>query len=296
MPEVSIIIPVYNPGHYLGIAVQSILAQSFTDWELIIVDDGSTEDIASIVSEYPAIKLIRQKNSGQAIARNVGILHASGEYLAFLDQDDVWMPTKLETQAQRMRQDASLGLCHTQFYLIDSEGRKTGEGFGRQQSYEEMLQGSGICGSSTVMLRREVCLACGMFDAFCQPAEDYDLWLRIARHFSTDFVASSEAGYRLHSQNQSLQYTQTYQAIVEILHKHARIAQAKGDLIALSAAQYGLQRIRPTYGTQAFDQCRLSLRNRKVMPFLTHLGFAFHHAPGYVTRSLLTYAVQGWRR
>src|SRR5690349_8602684 len=98
MARVSVIMPAYNPGRYLDLAVQSVIDQSFKDWELVIIDDGSTQDISYIAGKHSAIRLIRQDNLGLSIARNVGILSSTGEYIAFLDADDLWQPTKLERQ------------------------------------------------------------------------------------------------------------------------------------------------------------------------------------------------------
>ena len=102
MPRASIIIAAYNPGPFLDATVQSVIAQSFSDWELIVVDDGSQQDIGHVAALHPAITMFRQENRGLSVARNVGIERSSGELVAFLDQDDLWFPCKLEEQVKQM--------------------------------------------------------------------------------------------------------------------------------------------------------------------------------------------------
>ena len=109
MPTVSVVIPAYNSGPYLDGAVQSVIAQTFTDWECIVVDDGSTEDLSRVEKMDPRVRLIRQENRGTAAARNNAILHSVGEFIAFLDHDDRWMPGRLESMVGVIRADPLAG-------------------------------------------------------------------------------------------------------------------------------------------------------------------------------------------
>lgn len=288
MPRVSVIIPAYNPGPYLELAIQSVMAQTFTDWELIVVDDGSPEDLSYIPEKYPFVVLLRQQNQGQSAARNTGIANATGEFIAFLDQDDVWLLTKLENQVAAMDADPQIGLCHTQFDIINSHGEKIGDGFGRLQSYAEMLSGSGICGATTVMVRRS-CLSPIAFETRYEPAEDYDLWLRLARDYKTSFIPSCQALYRQHESNQSRRYRDSYRAMNSILNDHCTMARLQSDYANAQAAKRGMKRIKSTYGSQAYDNARISLRHRELKPFVSHLIFAAMHSSKYVASSLLSY-------
>jgi len=286
MPTISIIIPTYNPGDYLAVALASVHNQTVTDWELIVVDDGSPQDVSLITCQYPAVVLLRQKNHGQAAARNLGLYHARGDFIAFLDQDDVWKPTYLDSQL-RSFENEKVALSHTQFEFIDAAGRVTSPGFARRQNYVEMLSGSGICGATTVVVRRTACMAVGSFDPMFEPAEDYDLWLRLARSYDTEYVASVQAQYRLHESNQTRRYRDTYNTIKLILQKHKLRADARGDCATARAAQKGQQVIRGTFACQAYDQCRECLRARKFSNSISHLGFAVAHHPAYVLRALV---------
>src|SRR3954468_20412746 len=115
--DVSVIIPVYNGSNEIRRSVESVLAQSRRPAEIIIVDDGSTDGTAELVQGYgPAVRLVRQVNAGAAAARNCGARHASGDWLAFLDHDDEWLPNKLDLQAQALEADPAARLCYSAYW------------------------------------------------------------------------------------------------------------------------------------------------------------------------------------
>ena len=122
MPDVSVIIPAYNPGFYLDEAVQSVIAQTFTDWECIVVDYGSTEDLSRVEKMDPRVRLIRQPNRGAQAARHNAILGSRGDLVAFLDHDDIGFSEKLEKQIALMRENPEIVFCHTGLDVIDAEG------------------------------------------------------------------------------------------------------------------------------------------------------------------------------
>ena len=286
-PKVSVVIPAYNPGPYLDLAIQSVLAQTLTEWEVIVVDDGSAEDLSRIGQEYPQVKLMRQSNRGASVARNAGILASSGEFIAFLDADDLWEPTKLERQVALMNANLDAGLCHTSFQIINADGEVTGPGFqGYDKDYKELLTGCGIC-ASTVLVRRECLAASGLFDPFCPPVEDYDLWLKIARDYELCRVQSNLAFYRIHGRNISGNYVKMLQMQTSILNRHAALAKSANDHAAFQAARAGKQRARTLYGVQAYDHARSALRERRLKSFVGHLFFALTYAPNYTASSLL---------
>lgn len=289
MAIVSIIIPAYNPGEYLKSTVLSVLAQTFEDWELIIVDDGSKEDIRYIQDYSSRIRIIHQKNYGLSIARNVGIMSATSEYLAFVDADDLWEPTKLERQLQCFAANSNVALCHTNFDLVDEHGEHLGEGFGRHQpSYYEMLRGNGVC-VSTVMVQRQRLGVTGLFDSGYRSVQDYDLWLKLGHNFGTAFVPTCEAHYRSHSNNMSRNYRTMYFEAIEVLRKNQAMAIAAGDRTAQEAIQQNVARYNVSFGTQAFELSRACVRERDWKQFLQHYTFGFQRLPGYVLKSSLAY-------
>ena len=127
MPKVSVIIPIYNAEKFISGTIESVIAQTYQDWEIIAVDDGSTDKTPEILTKYKKklssnLQVITQENSGVSIARNKGIPAARGEYIAFLDHDDLWTPEKLEKQVKLLDSNKELGLVYSDSYVIDECG------------------------------------------------------------------------------------------------------------------------------------------------------------------------------
>jgi glycosyltransferase involved in cell wall biosynthesis len=201
MPSVSVIIPTYNGGKYILDAVNSVLRQTHAPLEIIVVDDGSREDILQVLSPVSRhITYIRQDNAGPAAARNRGIRAAKGEFIAFLDDDDLWHPTKLEAQMRRMHGAPDCGLVYSYPILIDENGsiifnelpRTCPSGY----VYYDFLRQNRINTSSTVLLRASVLDRVGFFDENLYVCEDYDLWLRISRDHKVIFCSEAVIFYR----------------------------------------------------------------------------------------------------
>lgn len=185
-PTVSVLIPAYNAGWCVGKAIDSVLAQEYRDFELIVVDDGSTDDTAGVLRRYGStIRVVAQPNGGMSNARNAGIRVAQGEFLAFLDADDWWLPGKLGLQVELMRARPELGFCSCAARVEDMDGQLLN--LWQCPTWEEPfvahLFGSGadVPGScSAVLARRELVLRAGCFDETLRGAEDPDLWIRLA--------------------------------------------------------------------------------------------------------------------
>ena len=152
MPKVSVIIPAYNCAHYICHAVDSVLAQTFPDFELVVVDDGSTDNTRELLKQYGSqIKYIYQQNKDMTAARNTGINHSSGEYIAFLDSDDIWLANKLERQIVLLDQAPEVGLVYCWHYYIDPAGNRCqfydntiGRSFeSGSRLYEKLIDNSG---------------------------------------------------------------------------------------------------------------------------------------------------------
>lgn len=183
--QVSVIIPCYNHGHYLPYALKSVLAQTFTDWEAIVVDDGSTDDTAQVVARHtdPRIQYIHQENRGLSAARNTGIRAARGKYLAFLDADDEWEAGFLQRCVDVLAADDSLAGVYTRNRFIDQQGNVLPQLGGRvvpRQAFREGLLEGGFFLSHAVLVRAETVRQAGLFDESLTSVEDWDLWLRIA--------------------------------------------------------------------------------------------------------------------
>ncbi len=205
MPKVSVIIPAYNSLKYLPQALESVQKQSFTNWEVVVVNDGSSDDIVKWFSEVKdeRVKLISQQNQGVSVARNTGIFNSQGEYVAFLDADDVWEVTKLEKQAACLDEDANVGLVHTWWAVIDAQSKPTGRlmKFNTEGNVWKNLVERNTVACSSVMVRRCCLDAVGLFEGGLHFAEDWDLWLRVAGGYSFKLIKESLLLYRQHPNN-----------------------------------------------------------------------------------------------
>lgn len=207
---VSVIIPTYNGSRFIVQAVDSVLAQTYQPIELIVVDDGSTDNTASVLAPYRSrIHYVYQSNQGLSTARNRGIRASTGEYVAFLDSDDVWLPDKISQQVKCLAVNLGIGLVHTDvFYWDQVTGSRAQRNNGRMEyvgnCYARLFSANRITVSS-VLVRRECLRHVGGFDdQIRRPStQDYDLWIRLARYYSFAFIHQPLILYRLHTTNAS---------------------------------------------------------------------------------------------
>ncbi|MBZ0141418.1 MAG: glycosyltransferase family 2 protein [Pseudorhodoplanes sp.] len=186
MPLISVIIPVHNRANLVNKAVASVLSQTLADFELIIVDDGSTDDIAGAISKFPDSRirlLVHDANRGASAARNSGIIAARGHYCAFLDSDDYWLPGKLERQIAFMRKDGTAYPISCTHYHLSTDYHPQGEI--RKQpcalTFHHMLYGCTAGPGSTLIVERRFLHDIGLYNADLPRLEDWDLLLRAAR-------------------------------------------------------------------------------------------------------------------
>jgi len=187
-PKVSIIIPTYNRASLLPVAIDSVLAQDHSDSELIVVDDGSTDQTADLLKSYgSSLRLIRQENRGASAARNAGIKAAKYGLLAFLDSDDRFAPNKLTLQMQAMQENPHYLVSHTQEIWYRNGKLLNQKIKHRKESGDLFSRCLELCavGMSTIMARQELFETVGLFDEDLPCCEDYDLWLRtsVEHHF-----------------------------------------------------------------------------------------------------------------
>jgi glycosyltransferase involved in cell wall biosynthesis len=205
-PTVSVVIPTYNRVQSLQEAIQSVLDQTYQDFEVIVVDDGSTDGTNEMVKKMadPSghIRYIHQGNQGVSAARNYGIQEARGKYIAFLDSDDLFLPNKLEYQVGYLDNNSSVGLVHSSFINVDVHNNEIGITKARLQGhvYKKCLFGCAMM-PSMVMIRSGVFEKVGRFDEELRIGEDTDLWIRIARHFKIGAISAPLVKYRVHQGN-----------------------------------------------------------------------------------------------
>jgi GT2 family glycosyltransferase len=230
-PVVSVIIPAYNAGDHIGEALQSVFAQTFDDFEVIVIDDGSTEtdQLERALSPYrERVIYLIQNNQGPSCARNAGIRRARGDFIAFLDSDDVWMPEYLAEQVGLLRDTPSLDLVYADL-LNFGEGPEAGMTYMEQcpskgaVTFESLLVEDCQVPLSATVARRRALIDAGLFDQAFRWSEDYDLWLRLAhRGGRMKYQRRVLARRRLHSHSLSAQPSKLLEGQVGVLTKLAR--------------------------------------------------------------------------
>ncbi len=185
-PLISVIIPTYNRGWIIKEAIDSVLAQDYVNFELIVVDDGSTDDTHDILNSYQNnILVLRQNNKGVSAARNRGLTAASGHFVAFLDSDDIWLPQKLSQQVDFFHSNPDTLICQTEEIWIRNNVRVNPKKRHKKPSGMIFEPSLSLClvSPSAVMINRNLFEEVGLFDETLPACEDYDLWLRVScRH------------------------------------------------------------------------------------------------------------------
>lgn len=248
-PTVSVLIPAYNAMEFLPKTVSSVLTQTYQDFELIIVNDGSTDNVESWAENLSdrRVKLVSQPNKGLAGARNTGLESATGDYIAFIDADDIWLPTKLEKQVRLLNDNPEIGLVYSWIALIDETGKPQGK-----------LRKNSACGNvwldltthnivecgSVALVRSQCFQTVGQFDETLplSCSEDWDMWLRIAAHYSFGLIEEPLVCYRCHSNNLSSQWQPMEESFQIVLKKAFDAAPAY--LQAYKNRSYGFAALR----------------------------------------------------
>jgi glycosyltransferase involved in cell wall biosynthesis len=190
-PFVSVIIPTYNRAWSLKKAIDSVLEQDYKNFELIVVDDGSTDETEALVSEYTkSVKFVQQPNLGVSAARNKGISISSGSLISFLDSDDYWEPKKLSTQVEFFNANPDALICQTEETWIRNGKRVNPKQKHKKQSGMIFIPSLALClvSPSAVMMRKILFAKVDVFDESLPACEDYDLWLRITCRYPVHLI------------------------------------------------------------------------------------------------------------
>jgi glycosyltransferase involved in cell wall biosynthesis len=191
LPMVSVILPTYNRAWIVKESILSVLAQTFQDYELIVVDDGSTDDTRIILDEFQdRIMVIHRENSGVSSARNHGVAAAKGKWIAFLDSDDLWMPGKLAVQMEFFLSNPDVRICQTDEIWIRNGCRINPKKYHKKPSGDIFLPSLSLClvSPSAVMMEKEFFNQMGGFDETLPSCEDYDFWLRIGCKYPISLI------------------------------------------------------------------------------------------------------------
>ncbi len=255
-PAVTVIIPTYNYGRFLAGAVESALRQTFTDLEVLVIDDGSTDNTPAVIETFrhdPRFHYERTAHVGAAAAKNIGIRQARAALIAFLDADDLWLPEKLARQVPLFAADPGPGVVYSRRLLMDEQGRDLAyeqPALHRGDVLEAIFRTNFVCFSSAVV-RREVLETVDGFDEMLRLAADFDLWLRAAARYRFDYVGEPLVKYRTGHANLSRRVEERLATALRIMRRFLERPEVHG-------------RIRPAVVRRAFADiyCLLGLRHR----------------------------------
>ncbi|MCX6123232.1 MAG: glycosyltransferase [Proteobacteria bacterium] len=224
---VSIVIPTYNQAHFLREAVACVVKQTWSAWELIIVNNHSTDDTKSVADSFnhPNIKCVDFKNHGIiAASRNHGITLAKGEYIAFLDSDDTWEPDKLNRCIQKLKEGFDL-VCHGEFHFVEGGSAPYPVKYGpaARTAYGRLISEGNCLSTSAIVVRRNFLANVGSFSIAPEfnTAEDYDLWLKLSGSAAKIAILDDMLGsYRIHPMSASASSLKNARATLEVLNRH----------------------------------------------------------------------------
>ncbi len=281
MNKVSVIIPTYNCVRFLSESIQSALSQTYQDFEIIIIDDGSKDNTREIVEGFiqrnpGKIRYIYQENGGLAVARNTGIKNSNGKYIALLDSDDTWLPNRLSAQIPIMESDSKIGLVHANITRINEEGQPVrtpsrDREFLLGDIFEYIFLRKTDIACPTVLFRRECCDKVGLFDEYLTRlgCEDRELWLRITQHYKVGYVDEVLAHYRILNNSMSKNLEKMITARCYVVDKIS-----KGNRIASRLRIQALARVYRDAGDVLLSGHDFDDARRKYMKSLGYAPFS----------------------
>jgi len=260
---VSVVIPCYNYARFLDQAIRSALDQNYPAIEIVVVNDGSTDDPAAVVARFPMVRYVTQENRGLAAARNTGLAHCKGDLVVFLDADDRLLPGAIVTGARLLEANPALGFAVGYSTLISGDGlpqptvNKPGcEG---DDAYVSLLRRNTIRNPGTVLFRRQIVETVGGFAPGVDACADYALYLRISRSYPVVFHDVVVSEYRRHSENMSNNSAQMLRQALCVLQRQRSYLVTRARR---QAFRDGIRNIRIYYGEQLVTQIRMRIRKR----------------------------------
>jgi GT2 family glycosyltransferase len=285
MPLISVIIPVFNGEKTLKRTVESILNQTFSDFELIVINDGSQDKTLEILATFqdPRLRVFSYPNGGLSMARNRGIAHASGAYLSFIDADDLWTPDKLEAQLAALQADPQAAVAYSWTDWIDEADQFLRPGVhvtANGDIYEQLLLRDFIGSGSNILVKTEALADVGGFDASVSPVEDWDMWLRLAARYQYVAVSAPQILYRITQGSMSSNVWKMESSSMRIIERAfengpASLQPLKPQVLANRYQYLTLKAIERTFDRQ------------KALTALRYWGSALRYNPQWLRRSRL---------
>jgi glycosyltransferase involved in cell wall biosynthesis len=252
---VSVIIPCYNQAHFLAQAIESVLLQTYPHFEVIVVDDGSLDNTLEVAARYPGVRIIRQEHQGTAVARNRGARDSKGSYLVFLDSDDRLLPHAFRVGVNHFLEHSECAFVFGNYRGIGPDGSLLSTPLPaavEKDSYRQLLRSCYLHTPSAAMFRRTIFEQIQNFDDLFAGAEDYDLYLRIAREFPIGGHGEVVAEYRRHDANLSNNKAMMLKASLAVLREHLRAARGNKDWE--EACKFGIRSCRRSWGEALVSQ------------------------------------------
>jgi glycosyltransferase involved in cell wall biosynthesis len=279
---VSVVIPCYNQAHFLSEAIESVLCQGYTNVEVVVVDDGSTDNASEVASRYEraGVRLIRQENRGRSAARNRGLDEAQGKYVVFLDSDDRLLPEALEVGVKDLEAHPACAFVFGRTSVVGTDGSSPMTDY-----YGELLRGNYIGTPGAAMFRRSVFDSVGGFDTTLHAAEDYELYLRVASEFPIHKHGELVLDYREHEANTSRDSAKMLRDTLKVLHsQQKRVMGGKGYE---EAYKHGISLWRRLYGNALLKDVLVHVRKREWKQGLWDMLVLIRHDPKVFLRACL---------
>ncbi|MCE5185483.1 MAG: glycosyltransferase family 2 protein [Planctomycetaceae bacterium] len=280
--SISAVIPAYNSERHIGRALKSVLQQTLPAAEIIVIDDGSTDGTADAVRGFgSAVRLIQQPNSGVSVARNAGIAAAKGDWIAFLDADDEWLPNKLKLQTECLSRHPELMWAYANFYQGSDDSEKLDLGHpakaGDCVSHSDYLDAyvhHAYAWTGTVLVNQRIFDSVGLFEPGMKRAQDNDLWFRIAYRFPhVGYCAQPLAVYHLDTPASSTKVNDSVDFMIGLVRRHEQLSKDAGRFEAFRPC---IETMVTTWARQLNAQKRYDDAARLMSEFAPYLSARFH--------------------
>jgi Glycosyl transferase family 2 len=276
---VSVVIPCFNQAHFLAEAIESALAQTYAPLEVIVVDDGSSDNSCEVAGRYTRVKRLRQANSGVAVARNAGLRLAAGEFLVFLDADDRLLPHAVEVGMRALVKRPQVAFVAGTCRDIGVDGRVLGgerQALVTQDHYQRLLLDCFIWSGSSVVYRRAALESVGAFDEHLRAADDYDLYLKLAHQYPVFCHDTVVTEYRRHGANTTRDAGVVLRTELAVLDAQRSVVRTRRERRARRA---GIRRARRAHGRALASQIASEWHEGRRRRALTDLSTLVRMAP-----------------
>jgi len=284
---VSVVIPCYNQGRFLGEAIDSVLRQTCPPIDLIVVDDGSTDDTADVAQRYAEVKYLRQPNDGAPSARNRGLRSSQGEFVLFLDADDRLLPEALALGVRALRDHADWAFVTGHVRLVSADGAPEStppQAHAAGDQFLALLRSNYIWTPGAVLYRRSVLDTLGAFDPAARASADYELNVRIARLQAIGCHHQVMLEYRRHGDNMSADAAEMLRSAVSVRLRQRRFVVGSGA--AHQAWKEGIEIVRADFGERLIDQVKRDLRTGRTARAAKGILYLSRYYPGGLMRTL----------